>query len=33
MTTPTSFSAYIDYGIELGLRDNYYNIAQERTVY
>jgi hypothetical protein len=26
--TPTSFSAYIDYGIELGLRDNYYTLPK-----
>ena len=26
--TPTSFSAYEDYGIELGLRDNYYTLPQ-----
>jgi hypothetical protein len=26
--TPTSFSAYEDYGIELGLRDNYYTLPK-----
>ena len=26
--TPTSFSAYGDYGIELGLRDNYYTLPK-----
>jgi len=26
--TPTSFSAYRDYGIELGLRDNYYTLPK-----
>jgi hypothetical protein len=26
--TPTSFSAYKDYGIKLGLRDNYYTLPQ-----
>jgi len=26
--TPTSFSAYSDYGIELGLRDNYYTLPK-----
>ncbi len=26
--TPTSFSAYEDYGIELGLRDNYYTLPR-----
>jgi len=26
--TPTSFSAYQDYGIELGLRDNYYTLPR-----
>jgi|GEM_PF-229099 predicted transcriptional regulator len=28
--TPTSFSAYRDYGIKLGLRDNYYTLPERR---
>jgi biotin operon repressor len=28
--TPTSFSAYEDYGIDLGLRDNYYTLPKRK---
>jgi predicted transcriptional regulator len=28
--TPTSFSAYRDYGIQLGLRDNYYTLPERK---